>query len=113
MANTAVLDPGALAQKMISKATNVAGADWADIAQVATHEFHVLGQRIVEIANAFDAGRLPQDVAIQLFAMARNHMIATIAMLSTKLVMMVQKIVDAAVSVIRSAVNTKIGFALV
>jgi hypothetical protein len=112
MVNLGSLNAGDLAKSMLSEGAKVAGAEWKDIRDVATHEFQIFTQRIVEIARGFASGQLTEEVSGMLLSMSRNHMVATIAMLTTKVAMAIQKIVDAALKVIASVVNTAIGFPL-
>ena len=107
-------DIGALAEKMGLKAAEVAAGGWQDIKETAEHEFRVLAKRIDDIADAIQQGQIKKpETAVRLFEMAKNHLIATLALLNTLVVMTAQKIVDAAVAAIREVVNAKIGFALI
>jgi hypothetical protein len=112
MVNLGSLNAGDLAKNMLSEGAKIAGAEWKDISEVATHEFTIFTQRIVEIAQGLASGQLTEEVSGMLLSMARNHMVATIATLTTKLAMAIQKIVDAAVKAISAIVNTAIGFPL-
>jgi hypothetical protein len=107
-------DVAALAETMRLKAAATAAAGWQDIRETAEHEFRVLARRIDEIAGAVEQGQITKpETAIRLFAMAKNHLVATLALLNTLVLMTAQKIVDAAVAAIRETVNSKIGFALI
>jgi len=107
------LNAGSLLQTMLGAAATAAGNDWAKVQDVATHELQIFAMRLVEIERALMSGQIKRPVAVQLVAMARNHMIATVALLSTMLIMAAQHALDAAVAAVVNTVNTSVGFQLV
>ena len=113
MVDLSALKPGDLANQMLGEAARIGGQAWNDIKTVATIEFKSAGQHIVEIAEAVGKKDIDQATAVMLFSMVRNNVIATIAMLTTKVVMAIQHIVDAALAIIATVVNKAIGFKLI
>jgi len=100
-------------KNMLAAAAKAAGSAWADIKTVATHEFEVLAQRIFAIDSAISSGQMSQTVAKSLFNTARSQLVAVLAMLSTMMAAAANKIVSAALDVVKGAINTAIGFKLI
>ena len=101
-----------LLQSMLSQAQSTAASSWSQIASVATHEFKIAARRIIQIGQEVAAGRLTKSDAQSLMRLARNHMVAIIAALTTMVLKAVEKIVNAALAAIRTAVNTELSFVL-
>ena len=108
-----MLNPEAVALSMTGAASQAAGAAWKSIKDVAAHEFQVLARRIVDIQIAVAAGSMKKSTASVLFQTAKSQLVAVLAMLSTMLVAGAKKVVNAALGVVKSAINTAVGFALI
>jgi hypothetical protein len=106
------LNIGQLFNSILTAGRNAAGAGWTKIVSVATHEFQVIAHRIVQIGQALASGQSTKADAKDLMKLARNHVVATIATLTTLVLGTVQKIVNAALSAVSAAVNTAVGFTL-
>lgn len=107
------LDLEAISQSMLSEAAGTAKEAWVNIRQAATVEIQGLAQRLVSLTSAFLAGEITQTMAKRHLRQARLHVVATIAMLTSMVEAAVEKIINAALTVIRDVVNTAIGFKLI
>jgi hypothetical protein len=107
------LEVDRLLTSMLGAASKEAGAQWKDIRAIATIEFKTYAQRVREVVETYLGKKLKKETALMLMAMARNHLIATIAMLTVKTYAALQKIIDAATKAISQAVNARIGFGLI
>ena len=102
-----------LAADMIASASNSIGASWKSIQEVAVHEFRMLATRIVNIATALASGEMKKSTASILFRSAKSQIVAVLALVSTMMAVATQKAVNAALAVVKSAVNTVVGFSLI
>ena len=107
------LEVPALGTAMIAEAARVAKGGWQKIKEAATIELRGLAQRIALIVDSFRSGNITQSIAKRHLRTARFHVAATIAMLTSMLEAAAEKVVNAAIAVVRDAVNSAIGFALV
>lgn len=107
------LNVNQLASTMLSGAATTAGNAWSQIQSAAVVEIRGLAQRLAAIAAAFVSGQITKDMARRHLRTARFHVIATIAMLTSVVEAAVERIINAALTAVRDAVNTAIGFTLV
>ncbi len=98
---------------MFEAAKNIATDAWDDIRTTVKIEFKALAKRIKEIGKAFAAGEINQKTAKLLMRMVRNNVIAAIALVTNQVMIAAEKLINAALKVIKSVVNTAIGFPLV
>ncbi len=98
---------------MVSAASATAVVQWKDIKTAVTFEFRILSQRLVHIVKLHTTGQIDNDSAKMFFLMAYNNTIAAIAMGTALVAVAAKRILDAALNVVRTAVNSAIGFALV
>lgn len=106
------LDLNNLFNSMVTAAKISASAGWSQIVSVATHEFQVIAHRIVQIGQAFALGQIDKIDAQGLMKLAKNHIVAAIATLTTLVLATVQRIINAAMTAVRDVVNTAVGFVL-
>jgi hypothetical protein len=107
------LDVNDIGTKIVAQASKIAANRWKDISGTATVELQGLAQRLVLIAVGVATGQLSRDSAARHFATARFHVIAVIAALTVMLEAAVEQIVNGALTVVRDAINTAAGFALI
>jgi hypothetical protein len=106
------LDLAAMETKMIAAAATTAGDQWTKIQSAATLEIRSLARTIVLISQAFLAGDISQSSAKRHLRAAREHMVATVAMLTTMVQAGVEKILRAVIAVVKESVNKAVGFVL-
>ena len=106
------LSVGNIAGDMLTAAASKAGGEWDNIKNVAKVQLRNHAHNLVEIAKSTANGSLDATTAKQLTAMAKNNAIAMVAMLTQMVLGAVQRIVNAALAVVKSAINTAAGIAL-
>lgn len=97
---------------MFAAAKDVAGAGWDEIRTTVKIEFKALAKRTKEIGKAFANGDINKSTAKLLMKMVRNNVIAAIALVTNQVLITAERIVNAALKVIKDVVNTAIGFAI-
>jgi len=106
------LNPNSIFNSMLAEATRTAGAKWTEISGIATQELRSIAARVKEIVAAVANGGLTVSDAKSLMVMVKNNAIAAIALFTTLVKAAAQAIINAALRVVRDAVNTAAGFAL-
>jgi hypothetical protein len=107
------LNVGQILGDMVGAAKSTAADQWGEIKTAVTFEMRMLAQRIVQIVKLRTSGQIDNDDAKLFFLMARNNGVAAIAMATALTGIAVQKIMDAALGVVKTTVNSAIGFALI
>jgi hypothetical protein len=107
------LDVTQLFGNMLSAATMTAGQQWSGIKTAVTFELRILAQRLVQIVDLRTTGQIDDDDAKMFLFMAHNNCISNIAMATAMVAVAIRKVVDSALNVVRTAVNTAIGFVLI
>jgi hypothetical protein len=96
------LSVGSIAGDMVTAAASKAGDEWKKIKSVATVQLRSLAHNLVEIARSTANGSLDATTAKQLTAMAKNNAIAMVAMLTQMVFGAIQRIINAALAVVKS-----------
>lgn len=99
------LNVSSVASDMLGAAVGKAGKEWKKIKNVATVQIRNLAHNLVEIARNAGKGSLDAQTARQLTAMAKNNAIAMIAMMTQLVFAAIQKIIKAALDVVKLAIN--------
>jgi len=107
------LDFSAIFADMLSAAEKTAGQQWVQVKKAVSFELRTLAQRLVQIVDLRTSGEIDEDDATLFFTMGRNNCVAAIAMATALVAAAVKKIVDAALNVVKTAVNSAIGFPLI
>ncbi len=106
------LDSDALFGQMFGAARQEAGAGWTQISGVLKVELKTMSRQIKEIGKGVALGEISTDTAGMLMQMARNNLIMLLAMSTTMIQVTAEKIINAALAVVRGAVNGALGFPL-
>lgn len=101
-----------IGRDMLGAAAKTAGAEWAKIKGVAINEIGQLARTIVDTANAVKAGELKPTTARIVLTQSKNLTIALLAALAAIGAAAIRKIVNAALNVVKAAVNAFAGVAL-
>ncbi len=97
---------------MFAAAKDIAGGAWAEIRATIKIEFKAVAKRIKEIGKAIANGEITASTAKLLIKMVRNNVISAIALVTNQVLITAEKLVNAALKVIKGVVNTAIGFAV-
>ena len=97
---------------MFAAAKGVAGSGWEEIRATVKIEFKAVAKRMKEIGKAFAQGEINKTTAKMLMKMVRNNVVAAIALVTNQILITAERIVNAALRVIKDVVNTAIGFAI-
>ena len=106
------LDVTKIASDMLSAAANAGKTEWDKIKSVAINEIGQLARNIVQTADAVASGEMKPTTARIVLEQSKNLTIALIASLAALAAAAILKIVDAALNVVKSAVNAAAGFAI-
>lgn len=107
------IDAQALFTDMFQAAKLAAGEGWDDIRATVKIEFKAVAKRIKEIAKAYAADQINKQTARLLMKMVRNNVVSALALTTNLVLITAEKIVNAALKVVKEVVNTAIGFVLV
>jgi hypothetical protein len=107
------IDWGGVSSDMYAAAAGVGVEGWDEVRGVVKTELRALSLHIKEIAKGYAKGKMKKRTARTLVKMAKNNLIALLATTTTLVLMTVEKMINAALGVIRDIVNTAMGFALI
>lgn len=115
-----ILNLADIARRAVDAAAHVAGQEWPKIQSATVYELRICCQRLADLAKGVAEwlispdreGAISPETATMLISMARNNFIMNVAMTTTATVVLAQRMLDAALGVIRDAVNTAAGLAL-
>jgi len=106
------LDVDQIFTDMLAAGAASFGASWKKAETFATHEFEIIALRLVQIAKAAAALEFDQETARLLVAMQINNSASLIASMTTLILKAVQDAINAAIAVVRQAINNAAGFVL-
>jgi hypothetical protein len=101
-----------LVKQMLAAAAKVLKKDWPEARLYAELEFTKLAQTILMIETQYALGQLTKTEAKLLLDIQRNAARAVILTLEGLGALAVEKAINAALKVVRDAVNAAVGFAL-
>jgi hypothetical protein len=104
------LDWGTLSSQMLTAAKGVASKGWNTIQPYAESEFAQYGQDVILIKHLVDTGSITQADAALHMQMQQNSMKAVFCTIEGVSLLVAEAIINAAIDIIRSAVNTALGF---
>jgi hypothetical protein len=107
------LDVGTLATQMLGAALPILKKDASDAESFAKTEFTKIAQTIVSIGEQVAAGQIDQQQASLLLDMQTSASRNVLLTLKGLALLAVQEAINAALSVVKTAVNTALGFALI
>jgi hypothetical protein len=99
-----------IVKTMLTAAETTAAGQWQTAKAAIITEVKVFAQRLEQIAGGFASQQLTLQDAKDFFAMATNNLVAMIAMATTLVWAAVQKIVNAALSAAKDAINAFVKF---
>ena len=104
---------GDVSGDMYTAAAGVGVEGWGEVRGVVKTELRALSLHIKEIGKGYARGNMKKRTARTLVKMAKNNLIALLATTTTMVLVTVEKMINAALGVIRDLVNTAMGFVLV
>jgi subtilase family serine protease len=107
------LDVGTLATQMLGAALPILEKDAEDAKSFAQTEFTKIAQTIVSIGEQLAAGQINQAQAVLLLDMQKSASRSVLLALQGLALLAVEAAINAALGVVKTAVNTAIGFALI
>ncbi|MHA1113312.1 MAG: hypothetical protein ACTSRY_02250 [Alphaproteobacteria bacterium] len=107
------IDTADLAQRLLSGAATEAGEGWAEVSAFFKVEFRGIARRTKDIGKAVAGGDIDEMTAKLLMRMQVNNAVAAVAAMTTLVMLRIERIINAALSLIRDLVNAALGFALV
>ncbi len=107
------LDVGTLAQQMLAAALPVLKKDAADAEAFAKTEFTKIAQTIVSLGEQVAAGQINQQQAGLLLDMQTSASRSVLLTLKGLALLAVEQAINAALDVVKAAVNTALGFTLI
>jgi hypothetical protein len=106
------IDADQLFGQMVTAGALAFGAGWAEVEKFAKLEFKTLAQRIKEIGEGLAKNDFDVPTGKLLMAMQVNTAIATIAGVTTLLLLTVEAAINAVLATLKDAVNAALGVAL-
>jgi hypothetical protein len=106
------IDFTALLAGMTQAAAVVFKADWPKISDYASHEFQQFAEDSVMIGNMIQSGKITVATGQILLDMHRNSMLSVLTAIEGITLIVVEQAINAALAVLRTTVNTALGFAL-
>lgn len=106
------IDVDELFGKMMAAGAQAFGAGWGEVEKLAKLEFKTLAQRIRDIGEGLARDDFDLPTAKLLMAMQVNNAKAAIAGATTLVMLAVEAAINAVLAVIKDAVNTGLGVAL-
>lgn len=106
------LNFNSLLEDMVTAARESLGEHWQGIKDVATSSFKSLAQHLVDIENMKAKGTITEEKACLLIGMQKDAIKIAIATEKGLSLLAAEAALNAAVDVVRSAVNRAIGFAI-
>jgi hypothetical protein len=107
------LDIGSLASQMLAAALPILKKDAQDAESFAKTEFTKIAQTVASIAEQLAAGQINQQQAGLLLDMQKSASRNVLLCLQGLSLLAVEAAINAALGVIKTAVNTAVGFALI
>jgi hypothetical protein len=107
------LDVGTLATQMLGAALPILKKDAADAESFAKTEFTKIAQTIVSIGEQVAAGQINQDQAGLLLDMQTTASRSVLLTLKGLALLAAEEAINAALGVVKAAVNAALGFALI
>lgn len=108
----AKLDVEDITKKMIEAAKNVLGEKWPNAQKFAESESMKFANNMAEIALWKETGQITQEQAAALARLHQRSMKMVLTALEGITLAMAEKAINAAIDVVRTAVNTAIGWAI-
>lgn len=106
------LDIPALLKDMLTAAAGVLGKKWPVARDYATHEFQKLLEEARHIARLKEAGTISEEEGRLLMGMQCNACRAVLLAIKGIGLLVAQAVMEAALTVVKTALNTATGFAL-
>ena len=106
------IDADQLFGQMVTAGVHAFGAGWAEVEKFAKLEFKTLAQRIKEIGEGLAKNDFDVPTGKLLMAMQVNTATATIAGVTTLVLLAVEAAINAVLVTIKDAVNAALGVAL-
>jgi hypothetical protein len=106
------IDVSQIVTQMLGKAAQVFAENWDDVKDYASQEFTDFSNSIRRIDEMYSQGKITESRAKSLVQMQKDSMIAVLAAIEGIKLLTVEEAINAAISVVREAVNKAIGFAL-
>jgi hypothetical protein len=107
------LDVGTLASQMLAAALPILKKDAQDAESFADTEFTKIAQTIVSVGAQFSTGQINQQQAQLLLAMQTGASRSVLLTLQGLALLAVEAAINAALAVIKTAVNTALKFPLI
>jgi hypothetical protein len=107
------LNVGELAPQMLKAAMGVLAGKAPELLDYGKTEFEKIAQRIIFIEEKASQGELKPEVAQNLLGMQLNSTKSLLATLEGLSTIEIEEAINAALDVVKSAVNTAVGFALI
>ncbi len=107
------LDVGTLATQMLGAALPILKKDTQDAESFAKTEFTKIAQTIVSIGEQVATGQINQQQAGLLLEMQTSASRSVLLTLQGLALLAVEEAINAALAVVKTAVNTALGFALI
>jgi hypothetical protein len=106
------LDASIIGRDMVAAATGVFNKQWPDIREYAEQEFEDFSRTLVRISGRVAAGQLSEENAKTMVRAQIKSMEIVFLAVQGMGILTVEAAVNAAVDVVRNAVNTAAGIAL-
>ena len=102
-----------LVTQMLTAAAQVVTVGWENLRPYAESEFIKLGQDLALIAQLVAEGKMDQQSAALHLDMQKNSMRAVFCTIEGFGLLVVEQIINAALSVVRNSINMLVGFTLI
>ena len=109
----ASIDVQQLLTGMLGAAQGVFGAKWPSVKDYAEAEFEKLARTLVQIELLKQRNQISEGEASVLFEMQKNTARAVMLTLEGMSLLLVEGAINAALGVVKDAVNTALGFVLI
>lgn len=101
-----------LVPAMLSAARKIIGEDWIQTKAALKIEIKAAARSLKEIVKAFAAGEINEKTAGYLVKMIKLNLISVVAGIINQAKIAAEDVVNAILGVVKNAINTAIGFAL-
>jgi hypothetical protein len=108
----ATLNLDDILKKMVGAATTSLGAKWPTISALATTSLKTLAQNFVNVEQMLNAGTINQAQAKLMIDMQKNSLQTVLLSEEGLGLLAAQDAINAVIGVVKTVVNTAIGFAL-
>jgi hypothetical protein len=109
----AIIDAGKLLGDMGTAAANAAGANWGTVRDYAETELQKLAATAAQIALQKTRGTITEDEAATLVEMQKNASRAVLLGIEGVGLLLAEEIINAALGVLKGAINAATGFKLI